>query len=154
MKRRPLRNTQIWVTCSYSEGSEWLMKFAGKLRTSRLIVRTKRTDKLSALARANQNGELVQIGHLKKLRWKRSVKVRCLDFSHSTTVIVGIPFYDCRLYQPGLDPARGSACWSSSQQQLDLQHSQDFSSQQAPLLQSHAHSLVVMVSSLTVAIFN
>ena len=41
------------------------MKLAGKLRTSRLIVRTKRTDKLSALARANQNGELVQLGHLK-----------------------------------------------------------------------------------------
>ena len=61
-------------------------------------------------------------------------------------MIVGIPFYDCRLYQPGLDPARGSPCWSSSQQQLDLQHSQDFSSQQAPLL-THAHSLVVMVSS-------
>lgn len=38
------------------------MKFAGKLRTSRLIVRTERADNISPLARANQNEELVQLG--------------------------------------------------------------------------------------------
>jgi hypothetical protein len=43
---------------------------------------------------------------------------------------------------------------SSEQQQLSLQHLQDFSSQQALVTQSHVHSLVVMASSLTVAIFN
>ena len=67
------------------------MKFAGKLRTSRLIVRTKRTDKLSALARANQ-------------KW-RAYTNRALEITQVEAISQGS--------LPGLFPQHNSDRWYS-----------------------------------------